>query len=519
MRHINYDLVKRSARKPRRQATKSKVTVYKENPRTAKPRLSLILLDWSCRERFDPLHWLNQQDCQREDLELVWVELHDRVMPEALELADVVITCGQHGMYHKHVGYNAGMLLARGDLVCICDSDAVFPSDFVASVLRFFYPEGDEKPAREAVLMHYEGRTSIEYPPKLRFADELKEPNWHWWGLHPNVGACMTVPRDLAIRFGGFDEHKSYAGYLCGPYDLGWRLVNAGFPEVWEPYSTMLWHFAHPDPIGTQGILPNFSNLRQMTYAHVDLHSWTAVEMFSSGRMLPLQENSEIFHMRMERRRIGTEFEARYAVMCGPEGFSSLTRRWLQAEMLVTIPFDALWSHGKRALGRKLFALGSRYLGRIRGFGRLRSLGIRLGALGKPPETIWENYRYNVVCFRNHLVAIPKRYGHVNLLDETELEREGVLVMGKHEIMEMIATLEAKPDHSEQPILALDNYLRQRINVILLGDTFYARQHEAGAFQLDEHNIPFATVTLARRHIEELCTAHQAVPLPEILRK
>ena len=45
----------------------------------------------------------------------------------------------------------------------------------------------------------------------------------------------MTVRKADAIRFGGFDEHADYRGYLCGPYELGWRLVNAGLPEVYAP--------------------------------------------------------------------------------------------------------------------------------------------------------------------------------------------------------------------------------------------------------------------------------------------
>lgn len=518
MRHINYDLVKRSARTAHKPYDHSRVAVRKANEREAKPRYSLILLDWSCRERFDPLHWLNAQHWPRDDFELIWVELHDRVAPEAMELADAVITCGQRGMYHKHAGYNVGLLHARGDLICICDSDAVFPSDYMKSVFDFFYPNGNDSPPQDAVLMHYEGRISIEYPPGLRFADELKEPNWHWWGLHPNVGACMTVPRDLAIRFGGFDEHKSYSGYLCGPYDLGWRLVNAGFPEVWHPYSTMLWHFAHPDPIGTQGIVPDFSNLRQLTYAHVDLHSWTAVEMLSSGRMQPLQENPEIFRMRMERRRIGTDFEARYAVMCGPEGFSQLARCLLQVELALTIPLDAIWNAMKRPLARKLFELGSQHLGKIRGFGRIRSLGIRLGALGKPPETIWENYRYNVIRFRKMLIAIPKSFGLFDLLAPGALQNPGITVMDSAEILAMITHLEGCEDTSDEPILAIDNYMKSNINVILHGNTFFARSHADGPFALDDKNKPFPTVAAARRYIEDVMGVSTFPPLPEILR-
>ena len=78
------------------------------------PRMSFILLDWGCRERFTTLDWLRQQDVPKDQYELIWVELYDRVVDEVLEKADVVITCNQRGTYHKHIGYNIGLLQARG---------------------------------------------------------------------------------------------------------------------------------------------------------------------------------------------------------------------------------------------------------------------------------------------------------------------------------------------------------------------------------------------------------------------
>ena len=88
--------------------------VHKANSRSAKPLVSLVLLDWECRERFHTLDWLNRQDAPRDQYEIVWIELFNRVAPEAMERADVVITCGQKGLYHKHDGYNIGLLRARG---------------------------------------------------------------------------------------------------------------------------------------------------------------------------------------------------------------------------------------------------------------------------------------------------------------------------------------------------------------------------------------------------------------------
>lgn len=305
--------------------------IIHKNSAPATPKLSFILLDWGCRERFTTLDWLNKQDIAKDQYELIWVELYDRVMDEVVKKADIVITCNQDGTYHKHLGYNVGLLQARGDLICVCDSDAVFPVDFVRSVFRSFGIEGGG-PAQPLVLMHYEWRTSLLYPDDLSDAEALKDSTrWQWWPLIVNEGACVTVRRADAVRFGGFDEHPSYLGYLCGPYDLAWRLVNAGWPEVWHDSCVALWHFAHPDPIGTNGQKASLKQLLEKAHPHIDGHALTAVEAFSTGRFQPLQENPEIWALRMQDRHIGSELEMRYSNLTGQSGYSSWKVRalWL----------------------------------------------------------------------------------------------------------------------------------------------------------------------------------------------
>ena len=201
---------------------------------------------------------------------------------------------------------------------------------------------------QSVVLMHHELRTSLTYPPLLDDADELKDRDrWKWWNINPNAGACMSVLRNDAVRFGGFDECPSYRGYLCGPYDLGWRLCNAGIPEIWHDLSTVLWHFAHPDPVGINGFTPSVAHLFENTYPHVDLHALTAVEHFSTGRILPKRENPEIHAQRMARRRIGTEFESKYANLTGPRGF----RRWHVGILWMILMIDLVWTPVYNATG------------------------------------------------------------------------------------------------------------------------------------------------------------------------
>lgn len=427
MKVLNYDLVARLGARGKRAARPTPMRIHKANERAERPELSIVLLDWSCRERFHTLDWLNRQNVARDRYELIWVELYGRIVPEAMQLADAVVTLDQRGMYHKHAGYNAGLLNARGDLLTVCDSDAVFPQDFVASVFAAFAAGGAGE-FRPLTLMHHELRTSLEYPDGLDDAESLKDQaRWQWWPLHPNAGACMTVRKVDAIRHGGFDEHASYRGYLCGPYDLGWRLVNAGIPEVWHDESTVLWHFAHPDPVGVNGLGASVRQLFENTYPHVDLHAMTAVEAFSTGRVLPLQENDEIHGMRMRARVIGTPFEARYSDLTGPRGFSRTgklrLRLGLLADQLGTAARRKLLAPAWRAVQA---VLGARWSNRARRLlGRPPSSPPAAG--GQAPQVLGAVAGYNLVSFRGHVHAVPHSLGKVNFFDERELSQPGML--------------------------------------------------------------------------------------------
>jgi glycosyltransferase involved in cell wall biosynthesis len=327
---------------------KQKPKVHKSNPPANALKVSIILLDWSCRERFHALDWLNKQNVPRDQYELIWVELYDRVVPEAMKNADVVITCGQKDLYHKHAGYNIGLLHAKGKVITICDSDAIFPEDFIASIIKFFNMTQSGTPDSK-VLMHYQWRSSALYPDGISRIDELQR--YPWSDLWPNVGASMSVNRSDAIRFGGFDEHKSFSGYLCGPYDLGWRLINAGIPEIWHDESVALWHFSHPDPPASQGQPFSLKLWREKSYPHIDHHAAMAVEAFSTGRLLPLKENQEIHKLRMRQRQIGTKFEEKYSCMTNQNGFSMLQMLKLRILFISEAPVKILKSMIKKALG------------------------------------------------------------------------------------------------------------------------------------------------------------------------
>src|SRR5579883_3376326 len=48
------------------------------NDTLAAPVVSLILLDWNCRESFHALDYLARQDVPRDDYEIIWIEFYDR---------------------------------------------------------------------------------------------------------------------------------------------------------------------------------------------------------------------------------------------------------------------------------------------------------------------------------------------------------------------------------------------------------------------------------------------------------
>lgn len=297
-----------------------KIVVHKKNTRFKNPLVSVILLDRSVRERFHALDWLSKQDAPRDDYELIWVEIYNRVVPEAMEKADVVITCSQKGMYSVHKGLNIGYLHARGQIVTNCDSDAVFPPDLISSIIKSFDPDssGELKPL---ILSHDEFRNNkITYPDGVSDIEEIKK--YPWLPLWKNAGACTSFRRLDAIKFGGWDEHKSFRGLSAGG-DLPWRLINVGILPKWHDQSVALYHFAHPHPKLNKGFPYSFKMWREIQSPYFEGHPILSVEAFSTGRLLPLKENEEIHKLRLSMREIGLKEEYEMGNKTGIYGFTT----------------------------------------------------------------------------------------------------------------------------------------------------------------------------------------------------
>ena len=289
-----------------------------------KPKVSIILLDWKVRESFHTIHYLNQQDVNRDTYEIIWVEFYDYVAKPLLNLIEgrrlsnlpmpidqwIVLEYPDSFYYHKHVMYNAGILHAKGDIIVIMDSDAIVKTDFLSFIMNEFNENQDmilhieeirnfdhkfytfSYPTLEEIL-----RDGIAMPYKIKVFNKteinlgkskisLKE-NHNLIHVY-NYGACFCVKRDNLIAIGGADEHIDYLGHVCGPYDMTFRLINAGFEDRLHP-SYFVYHVYHPNQGGDNNYCgPN--NGRGV--------STTALTTFEESRVLPLKENEEIKKIR-----------------------------------------------------------------------------------------------------------------------------------------------------------------------------------------------------------------------------
>jgi tetratricopeptide (TPR) repeat protein len=240
---------------------------------SAKPIVSVILVDWSVRESFHSLRYLNGQTFPRERTELIWVEFY-RHYPEGLRksLEDpshpapldkwIVLERSGDSYFHKHELYNAGILAAEGEICIICDSDAIFAKPFLYSV----YLAMKSSPRRVVHVDEVRSDSRAFYPfnnPTIN--DVMQTPGLiNWSGatttglaatedrLHElNYGACMCAFRRDLIAIGGADEHIDYLGYICGPHEMTFRLVNHGHREHWLQ-DEWIYHVWHPGQAGAR---------------------------------------------------------------------------------------------------------------------------------------------------------------------------------------------------------------------------------------------------------------------------
>ena len=281
--------------------------------RVTQPALSIVLLDWSCRESFHIFDYLSSQTADRNKFEILWIEYYERHAKEIEAAIRKSQLAGEHPLvdkwivldmprnlyYHKHLMYNIGIIASAGKIVTFCDSDSIVSKNFVTSIIESF----DNDPN---IVLHMDQVRNGEkkyYPFNYPSLEEIStkgknnvvdgKPAGLWDVVDPihtrNYGACMSALREDLIASGGADEHVDYLGYVCGPYEMTWRLVNAGKKEVWHERE-WTYHVWHP---GQMGDLNYFG-------PHDGSHmSSTALAVRRSGRVLPLLENSAIKELRL----------------------------------------------------------------------------------------------------------------------------------------------------------------------------------------------------------------------------
>ena len=201
--------------------------------------------------------------------------------------------------YHKHLMYNAGIVASSGEIVTFCDSDAIVTRTFVGSIIESFAKDRN-------IVLHMDqvrNREKHYYPFNYPSIEEITRNgrtnfiNGKPAGLRPttdpihtrNYGACMSAWREDLLAIGGADEHIDYLGYVCGPYEMTWRLVNFERKEIWHDHE-WLYHVWHPGQLGAENYFG----------PHDGFHiSTTALKICQSSRYLPLVENPAINTLRL----------------------------------------------------------------------------------------------------------------------------------------------------------------------------------------------------------------------------
>lgn len=278
----------------------------------ARPRVSVILLDWTVRESFHSPEYLNRQTVPRGDYELIWIEFYGRrpqtIAKKVAEYSDrgavyldkwIRLGFSPDTYYHKHFMYNIGIALAAGEICVICDSDVIYGERFIETIVEAFNHE-------ENIVLHID-QVRTENRAYWPFNNPTIEQiladghciNWRNGTtagliniedrLHAaNYGACMAARRADLIEIGGADEHIDYLGHVCGPYEMTFRLCNLGRRELWHP-SEFTYHTWHP---GTDG-RKNYGGPHDGR-----LVSLRALEARQTGRIRPLKENIVIRSLR-----------------------------------------------------------------------------------------------------------------------------------------------------------------------------------------------------------------------------
>lgn len=165
--------------------------------------LSVIVVDGggTGRNTAELLGSLALQTLARAMYEVILVDLSD-TSGLATE-ADAIILCGQDApLFHRHRGFNAGLLQARGRLVCLVDGGEALQDTALAQATAPFLADGRKTPDGSL--------------PSLVVTT-------------PGTGAAvatLTCRRLDALLAGGVDQHEAYHGANHDLREFAGRLLN-----------------------------------------------------------------------------------------------------------------------------------------------------------------------------------------------------------------------------------------------------------------------------------------------------
>jgi len=265
------------------------MNIVKQNKN--KVKVSLVLLDWNCRESYHIFDYLNNQT--NDNFEIIWIEYYDKYIDIIEKNTDtlVILNMDKNFYYHKHLMYNTGIFFANGEIVVIMDSDVMLKPTFIESIIKEFEENHN-------IVLHLDEFRNIntEYYPfnYLSFEEFINNgcKNYEngvttgiYYKYDPihnlNWGACFCAKKEDLLKIGGADEHIDYLGHICGPYEMSFRLENLGKKIKWSN-SEFLYHTWHPGSDGIDNYMGPHDGLNV---------SLRALKLLDNKRVLPYVMN------------------------------------------------------------------------------------------------------------------------------------------------------------------------------------------------------------------------------------
>ncbi|MBF0344430.1 MAG: glycosyltransferase [Nitrospirae bacterium] len=468
---------------------KPEITVLFNNQRQNKPMLSIILVDWSCRESIHAIDYLNKQSINRDQYEIIWIEYYSRHNADIETVLKKNKKSGHHvidkwlilnmpddTLYHKHLMYNAGIAASRGEVVTFCDSDAIFGVNFTKNILESFKQDKD-------IVLHLDEVSNTDkgfYPFSHPSIDDILTRGSVNWKTAPvdclatnvcvgtttglsdkddslhalNYGACMSALRQELINIGGADEHMDYLGYVSGAYEMTFRLLNTGKKEVWH-HEEFLYHVWHPGHQGDGNYVGPHDG---------KLISLRAVENLKTNKVTPFVENEAIKALQTDA---DLTFDALKDKLINPE----YTTSWSYFNVSKSPEFKMLYS--SKPFTGKFKKIKERQKS------NLTTENVRVW---KDPVEICLYDEFHIIKFYDTFYALPIELGKVDFKIDEHHHLPGILKDKDFDNLKKAVDVKGKRIIEEVKLVNQPTLLKAYYghNIVSYLNRFYAIPHGAG---------------------------------------